>query len=173
MRQLILAGVCALSAVFVAVKFGALAIAVLAVGALAGALLAFLLRKSKVIGAFGGVVFAIILFVIVVPRLTQAPRCDFGDPADLPILTHPAGYVYVIQDIEFSRRYKIGRTTNPDRRINEIRTILPGKSDIVAIVDTQDAPTLEWQLHQRYVAERKHGEWFELSDEQVREICSL
>ena len=125
------------------------------------------------IGAFGGVVFAIILFVIVVPRLTQAPRCDFGDPADLPILTHPAGYVYVIQDIEFSRRYKIGRTTNPDRRINEIRTILPGKSDIVAIVDTQDAPTLEWQLHQRYVAERKHGEWFELSDEQVREICSL
>ena len=34
MRQLILAGVCALSAVFVAVKLGALAIAVLAVGAL-------------------------------------------------------------------------------------------------------------------------------------------
>ena len=100
-------------------------------------------------------------------------RCRFDDPAQLPTLTPPAGYVYVIQEIEYSKLYKIGRTNNPGRRLNEIRAILPGQSDIVAILKTEDAATLEWQLHQRYAENRKNGEWFALDRPQVREICNF
>lgn len=118
-------------------------------------------------------VIALALVALIITRVAQPPRCEFGDPIDLPKLPHPAGYVYVIQDTEFSKLYKIGRTVEPARRLKDIRNILPGSSEIIAIVDTQDAPTLEWQLHQRYAESRERGEWFALTDAQVREICSL
>lgn len=100
-------------------------------------------------------------------------RCRFDDPAGLPTLTPPAGYVYVIQDLEYSKLYKIGRSNNPARRLKEIRAILPGQSEIIAILKTEDAATLEWQLHQRYADYRKNGEWFALDRPHVREICAL
>ena len=146
---------------------------IVGIGAAVGVAAAYILNKSKVFGAIGGVILALFAFALLVPSISGPPRCEFGDPFDLPTLTHPAGYVYVIQDTEFSKRYKIGRTNSPGRRLNEIRNILPGSSDIVAIIDTQDAPTLESQLHQRYVENRKRGEWFDLNDAEVREICRI
>ena len=129
--------------------------------------------KRRALGVTVGVLLALVLAVFIIPRLAHPPRCEYGDPIDYPRKDHPAGYVYVIQDTEFSKFYKIGRTNLPSRRISDIRNILPGESDIVAIVDTQDAPALEWQLHRRYAKSRKRGEWFALSDSQVREICNI
>lgn len=128
---------------------------------------------GKLATAMSCFIIAIALLAFILISVGKPPRCDFGNPVDLPKLTHPAGYVYVIQDTEYSKLYKIGRTVEPARRLTDIRNILPGSSEIVAIVDTQDAPTLEWQLHQRYAKSRMRGEWFALTDEQVREICGI
>ncbi len=118
-------------------QLGASVIMATMIGALSGVGLALLLGKSRVFGAITGALLSLFVLAFVLPSIFTHPlRCQFGDPVDLPTLTHPAGYIYVIQDVEFSKRYKIGRTNNPERRLNEIRSILPGTSDIVAIIDT-------------------------------------
>ena len=92
----------------------------------------------------------------------------------LPKLQGRAGYVYIIQDIEVSYRYKIGRTNNPQRRIDmEFGVELPFKIKLVHLLQTDDAVAVENDLHQRYAKNRKRGEWFKLSDSQLREIRNL
>ncbi len=151
----------------------ALIIVAIAICALCAAALAWRRGRGKLAIAIASCFFTLAILALFIHQIGQPPRCDFGDPGDLPKLPHPAGYVYVIQDTEFSKFYKIGRTVEPERRISDIRNILPGRSEIVAIIDTQDAPTLERQLHQRYTENRKRGEWFALTDAQVREICGI
>ena len=173
MKLFAFATVAMIAGALLAGQLGAPLVMVASAGASLGALLFSALRKHLALGAIAGVILSLIAFAIISPRFDFKIRCEFGDPGDLPTLTHPAGYVYVIQDTEFSNHYKIGRTNNPQRRVSEIRSILPGISEIVAIVETQDAPTLEWQLHQRYADARKRGEWFDLTDSQVSEVCRL
>ncbi len=173
MSRLLILSALAIGVGLTAVVIGLQAAVAVCVGAAVGAVAAFSLNKNPIYGAGAGLGLSLCVMIFFVYLYARPPRCDFGDPVDLPTLTHPAGYVYVIQDTEFSKRYKIGRTNNPARRLHEIRTLLPGESDIVAIVDTQDAPALEWQLHQRYADSRKRGEWFDLSDAQVHEICRI
>ena len=146
------------------------ALAILAIGGL-GIIAIWFKRGRLVVAALFclGIAAAAFLFISRGAEL----RCRFDDPAGLPTLTPPAGYVYVIQDLEYSKLYKIGRSNNPARRLKEIRAILPGQSEIIAILKTEDAATLEWQLHQRYADARKNGEWFALDGAQVREICAL
>ena len=149
-------------------------VVVVALGVICGVGIWALRGKSRLAGALVGLGVGLLAALAMAWLGSgRSPRCDYGDPADLPVLPHPAGYVYVIQDVEFSRLYKIGRTNHPARRLPEIRNLLPGASEIVAIVDTQDAPALEGQLHQRYAESRKRGEWFALSGAQVREICKI
>lgn len=150
-----------------------LIILAIAIVALCAAWLAWKRSRIKLAAAIlcGFVGLALLLYVA--SRISQPLRCEFGDPVDLPKQTHPAGYVYVIQDLEFSKYHKIGRAIEPAKRINEIRRVLPGESEIVAIIDSQNAPTLEGQLHQRYAASRKRGEWFELNHSDIREICEI
>ena len=143
------------------------------VGALCGAGLTALLGKNRVVGATVGLIIALVMAVFIIPLMAHPPRCQYGDPIDYPRKERPAGYVYVIQDTEFSKFYKIGLTNLPSQRIGDIRQILPGASEIVAIIESNDAPALESQLHRRYAESRKRGEWFALSDSQVREICHI
>ena len=93
---------------------------------------------------------------------------------NLPQLQGRAGYVYIIQDIEVSYRYKIGRTNNPQRRIDmQFGVELPFKIKLVHLLQTDDAVAVENDLHQRYAKNRKRGEWFKLSDLQLQEIRNL
>ena len=152
---------------------GAGAVAAAGVGAAIGASLFTALRKNPALGALLGAAIMAFVFALVLRGDAFRLRCDFGDPIDLPPKTHPAGYVYVIQDVDISMLYKIGRTINPKDRLNKFAVELPFATEIVAIVATDDAPTLEWQLHQRYTEARKRGESFDLTPSQVREICDL
>lgn len=142
-------------------------------GGLSGLLLSALLGKSKLIGLVAGVSLALLIGCLAFPRLTGPPRCKFADPGDLPKLEHPAGYVYVIHDSEFSQRYKIGRTRDPATRMKAIYNILPGESDIVAIIKTADALELEKRLHDRFARQWMRGEWFALDRQHVMEICKI
>lgn len=144
------------------------------VGVMCGAGLTALLGKSKVMGATVGLIIALVLTVFIIPRMAQPPRCEYGNPIDYPPRVKPAGYVYVIQDIDISHYYKIGFTSNLKERIDDYFGVkLPFQTEYVAIIESNDARTLEQQLHQRYAESRKRGEWFALSDSQVREICKI
>ena len=92
---------------------------------------------------------------------------------ELPKLEHPEGYVYVIQDISHTKRYKIGRTSHPATRINSFGVELPFETEIVAILRTTNAVDLERDLHNQFATSRTQGEWFDLTGAQVREICNL
>ncbi len=91
----------------------------------------------------------------------------------LPRLEPPAGYVYVIQDVDFSRRYKIGRTNHPYRRLNKFEVTLPFETKVVHIFRTNDATRLEYYLHQRFANHRARGEWFDLDDAQLRTLRGM
>lgn len=88
----------------------------------------------------------------------------------LPKLDEPAGYVYVIQDVSNTWQYKIGRTNYPKRRINRFGVTLPFETEVVAILQTEDAAALERELHQHFANDRRRGEWFDLTEAQVQQI---
>ena len=142
-------------------------------GGIIGLGLAALLGRNRLVGAVMGIVLALVVGAIALPWLASPPRCKFDDPSGLPVIPTPAGYVYVVHDIEFSKRYKIGRTQNPKERLRSIRNNLPGESEIVAIIETERVKNLEEELKQRYAEMQRKGEWFDLSDAQVLEICQI
>ena len=89
---------------------------------------------------------------------------------DLPRLNAPAGYVYVIQDMSHSQQYKIGRTNHPASRLNRFGVELPIKTEVIAILRTDDALALERRLHQKFASSQTEGEWFALDAAQIDEI---
>lgn len=91
----------------------------------------------------------------------------------LPKLESPAGYVYVIKDVSRTHNYKIGRTNHPGTRMNNFGVKLPFETEVIAILKTDDAETLEQRLHQKFVEQHNRGEWFDLSDSQVKQIQSM
>ena len=173
MRNIFCSGTSIVVGALLAEVFGVSIVVGIAAGVMIGTVVSSLVSKSRAFGALAGGAISLIIVLIIALGLSRAVRCDFGDPADLPPLQHPAGYIYVIKDTDFSKFYKIGRTSDPSRRLNEFKVILPFETDVIAIIETEDAPTLEWQLHQRYAEQRRRGEWFSLSAAQVREICNI
>lgn len=91
----------------------------------------------------------------------------------LPKLDEPAGYVYLLQDVDVTGFYKIGYTNNPERRLNKFGVELPFKTQVVDIIRTDDARLLERTLHRRYADKRRKGEWFDLTASEVTEIRNL
>ena len=111
-----------------------------------------------------------------VPKQAPAPHLwhiDIHDYHRLPKVEKPGGYVYVIQDVEVSRRYKIGLTNHPAVRLNRFDVVLPFKIELVHIMLTDDTAALERYLHRRYAEKRKQGEWFDLTGSQLREIFNM
>ena len=174
MKNLLCSGTSIVVGALLAEVFGVSIVIGIAAGVMIGTVAASsLVSKSRAFGALAGGALSLIIVLIIALGLSRAVRCDFGEPADLPPLQHPAGYIYVIEDTDFSKYFKIGRTTDPSRRLNDFKVILPFETDVVAIIETEDAPTLEWQLHLRFAEQRRKGEWFSLSASQVREICNM
>ena len=91
----------------------------------------------------------------------------------LPKLESPAGYVYLMQEIEFSNYYKIGCTNDPATRSSMVDLKTPGETKVIAILKSPNHKALESHLHTKYARNRKQGEWFDLTGSQVREICNL
>jgi hypothetical protein len=82
------------------------------------------------------------------------------------------GYVYLLHVTDTSR-YKIGLTTNLNRRIKQIGKQSPYPIELVHSFYTSNCSKSESNLHIKYDSFRIHGEWFELSDEQVEEFKAI
>jgi hypothetical protein len=81
-------------------------------------------------------------------------------------------YVYLINK-EHTDEYKIGISNKPEKRLKTIQT---GNSEKVIIYEkfSSQYPTkVEGKLHRFFNSERKKGEWFILTDKQVKSFLIL
>lgn len=60
---------------------------------------------------------------------------------------------------------KVGKSRSPAARLRGMQ--LPGDAVLLAAVEVRDALATERRLHVMFAAQRRRGEWFELTDEDV------
>lgn len=77
------------------------------------------------------------------------------------------GYVYVM---ECRGYFKIGHSTDPRRRLRKLRTGSPIPIRLVHTLETALYREIEQQLHARFHKQRRSGEWFVLSPEDIEYI---
>jgi hypothetical protein len=106
-------------------------------------------------------------------RVAYAPPKTFLHmPAAASVQTESA-CVYILQDIDVTGYYKIGKSTKPRSRIGHFDTKLPFRVRVVHIIPTTDCSALERRLHRQYASKRKRGEWFALDDADVQAIMQI
>jgi hypothetical protein len=76
------------------------------------------------------------------------------------------GWVYLIHAIGTSR-FKIGFASSPDKRLVQLSEQSPFPLTMVCSYPSADAKGSESLWHKLFEQKRVHGEWFELTDEQV------
>jgi predicted GIY-YIG superfamily endonuclease len=62
---------------------------------------------------------------------------------------------------------KIGCSSNVERRAALFQTGSPEALTIVHVIETEQYKQVERALHHRFAAQRRRGEWFELSEDDV------
>lgn len=78
------------------------------------------------------------------------------------------GRIYVFR---VGTRYKLGRSKDPQRRLQELRTALPDPIELVAAFPASDAPAAERALHTRFAHRRIAGEWYALTPDDLHWIA--
>ncbi len=76
--------------------------------------------------------------------------------------------VYLIR-CKLSGRVKIGIATKPVARLHNLQLMSP--TELELICSCKGGRTYEREIHERFAAQRLHGEWFNLTREQVRSIA--
>lgn len=77
----------------------------------------------------------------------------------------PSGFVYLVKS---GKLFKIGFSENHWRRKGELhKQTSEGITEIHTIAAIDDAPGIEKYWHERFKEKRQHGEWFDLSAEDV------
>lgn len=101
----------------------------------------------------------------------QVMNGGFAKPAKQPKTEpkHP-GYVYLLSSSDGS--FKIGRTKNPDRRINDFRSHRL-VVEYICLIETQNMIRLEADLHIKFKDKRIQGEWFDLDENDIEYIKGL
>lgn len=83
------------------------------------------------------------------------------------------GFVYVINGGGAHGLYKIGKSANPLKRLQDFQS---GSALILSLEHTfrtNDMAALERLLHWRFVRQRVHHEWFRLSYEDIQWLKRL
>lgn len=82
-------------------------------------------------------------------------------------------YIYLIQSVEY---FKIGIANDLESRLAQLQTGNPNELVIESCYEFSNAQAIETVLHQKFNSVRKHGEWFRLSNQNLREfdtICEM
>lgn len=77
-----------------------------------------------------------------------------------------AGYVYLMKS---NNLYKIGLTGNWEKRLKRLKTGNPNIEKVIA-KRVEDCKEAESKLHKRYKSKRESGEWFSLTDQDIKDI---
>jgi len=102
-------------------------------------------------------------------ELLPAALSDGATPDDdgvtaLPLRLTVIGYVYLMKS---GKHYKVGRSTDVDRRRSQLGTMLPEPPNIVHRLETDDPVGIERYWHKRFEDKNVRGELFALSSEDV------
>jgi hypothetical protein len=78
----------------------------------------------------------------------------------------PSGHVYLVKS---GRLYKVGQSANRWQRVNQLdKQTSEGIDEVIhTIAAIDDAPGIERYWHERFKERRQHGEWFDLSAEDI------
>lgn len=81
------------------------------------------------------------------------------------------GFIYLIH-ARGTRRFKIGLTTRSvEQRFNELNSSQsPYPLELLEVIATNNVTETEGYLHGKFVLQRRHGEWFEFNNRQLREV---
>lgn len=100
------------------------------------------------------------------PQLDRYYRMRIG--------AYPTGhYVYILCDNDVSGRCKIGRTKHPATRLHRFDVKLPFHPYVLAVIPCRNDVELETELHREYAHKRVNGEWFSLSDDDIKRLLSI
>lgn len=97
--------------------------------------------------------------------LPETPSAPNGHKATQP----QDGLVYLLR---WGTHYKIGRSSNIERRIKEIALALPETATLIHAIKTDDPAGIEAYWHRRFESKRANGEWFALNADDVRAFCA-
>ena len=78
-------------------------------------------------------------------------------------------HVYLFQE-DYLGLVKIGIASDPIKRMGEIQVACPQNITLVACINIQNAHDLEIELHTKYSNKHYRGEWFRLTEEDIRSI---
>lgn len=81
------------------------------------------------------------------------------------------GYIYLIRNK--TNEYKIGITINIKQRLASFQTANSDKLVLVNFAVVQDRKFLEKYLHKKFQCQRQSGEWFALSDSDIKYVESI
>ncbi len=98
------------------------------------------------------------------PVLDVLPPPDNSAPAD----EGAQGVDGAVYMLKLARHYKIGKSFRVPQRHREIAIELPEKPDVIHVITTDDPSGIESYWHKRFEAKRTNGEWFALTQDDVR-----
>lgn len=81
------------------------------------------------------------------------------------------GYIYLLSSD--NGKYKIGKTTDVERRLNEHLRIHPLKLNVLHVVKVREYSKCERYLLNHFSNKRLQGEWFDLTKDDISWIRSL
>jgi hypothetical protein len=83
-------------------------------------------------------------------------------------------WIYLIKaELEGIGYYKIGITSRtPEKRLKELQTGNALKLELVNVFPTKFNTLFESTLHRTYAIEKESGEWFSLSQDQVKDFLN-
>ena len=103
-------------------------------------------------------------------KLEDAVHFVFRPDLAIPTLQPTEGYVYLFKS---QNLYKIGKAIDIDKRKKKIERDVSEDLVLIHQIASNDYTRAETILHKRFAHLRKWGEWFDLSFEDIQEICSI
>ena len=116
---------------------------------------------AKIIAELLGTSIALIQGGREILKLVNAARCS------------AVGYVYVVQEVDYSKKFKIGRADNTSDWLYKLGAKIPGRLEPILVIPADDTSALERKLRNLYASPRTDGNWFELTESQVIELRQL
>lgn len=109
--------------------------------------------------------YADVLAILAKEYVYDNPISDEEEAITIPKNQLASGYVYLVKS---GKLYKIGFSENHWRRKSELhKQTSEGITEIHTIAAIDDAPGIEKYWHERFKEKRQHGEWFDLSAEDI------